>query len=296
MFLDYISSVVATYRKKAESGMLSIRLAHPTPANLKKECIAVCVERFKRGDELMLRTFFGRGDDKEECLKAIEKCDHDKFRPLINFLKGRTVDTSDVNIELLAWLIDFTPRPFQHGLSYASNYEPPTRTVIDAPEPEFYEGDVSVNSKKVSKYKQPNWVLGDAEGTRFGTKDILRIIILLLFVLLIGFAGYKFGGFGNRASRGCMYWTGDFYKEIPCDQKPQNAFVIQLNPERLQNFKRITTPDTITNNSVGKIWYRIKKGNYEFYTSGGYHPIDIQVQLRRLTDHSIAEYRSKKTP
>jgi hypothetical protein len=54
-FLDYITEVIAAYHENTASGNLSTRLGHFTPANAKKECIAVCMDRFNRQDERVLR-------------------------------------------------------------------------------------------------------------------------------------------------------------------------------------------------------------------------------------------------
>src|SRR5688572_23622648 len=112
-FLDYTNAVVAAYHKNISTGNLSTRLVHLTPANVKRECGAVCLERFRKQDERVLRDFFGQNTDKEGYLKVIRKCSIDKFRPVINYINKKSSDTAEANIELLAWLIDFKPRPFE---------------------------------------------------------------------------------------------------------------------------------------------------------------------------------------
>ncbi|MCF3110243.1 hypothetical protein LL912_15775 [Niabella sp. CC-SYL272] len=73
----------------------------------------------------MLNKFFGEGDDQVAVLKAIKKCETDKFKPLRNFLKKETESTDDKNIELLAWLIDFKERPYDYSKNYnVDNLEP----------------------------------------------------------------------------------------------------------------------------------------------------------------------------
>jgi hypothetical protein len=49
---------------------------------------------------------------------SIRKFDTDKFKPLGNFIKRNTADTEDKNVELLAWLIGYEPRPYEYGKSY----------------------------------------------------------------------------------------------------------------------------------------------------------------------------------
>jgi hypothetical protein len=63
--------------------------------------------------------------------------------------------------------------------------------------------------------------------------------------------------------------------------------MVTLDPEKLAHFKKITKPDTITQAALGNVWYVIVDGNYEFYTAKGYHPIDTQLKLQRLTNRII---------
>jgi hypothetical protein len=113
IYYDYVSQVRAAYLEKKAATDLSGRLIQLTSANLRDECEAVCEERYHRKDAGTLNMFFERCDDKEAYLLAIHNCDPDKFKPLIKFLKGKTRKTGYKNIELLAWLIDFQPRPYQ---------------------------------------------------------------------------------------------------------------------------------------------------------------------------------------
>lgn len=59
----------------------------------------------------MLKEFLGIPFDKELSDLAVKKCDTDKFKSLWNFLQ-KGIKTREKNIELLAWLVDFQPRPF----------------------------------------------------------------------------------------------------------------------------------------------------------------------------------------
>lgn len=96
---------------------MSINLVNPTPAKLRQECIVVFRGMLTEDepdpiDLMLLRTFFERPGGEDIRLSTIRTFDIDKFKPLCNFLKGRTRNTSDKNLELLAWLIDFSLRPY----------------------------------------------------------------------------------------------------------------------------------------------------------------------------------------
>jgi hypothetical protein len=112
MFEYYESDVLRDYQEKKTKGSLLTNLLHPTPANLKKECIAVFDRRYQKNDEVTLSSFFGQQENIETYRVAIRKCETDRFRPLNTFLRNGGGRTDRKNIELLAWLIGHEPRPY----------------------------------------------------------------------------------------------------------------------------------------------------------------------------------------
>lgn len=113
MYQDYLDDIIAYYKTGKKNGRLQQRLIQPTPGSVKDECLAVCKARFQNKDLRILATFFEAGNNQDTTLRAIHRCDRDRFRPLVNFLKGITGNTDDLNIELLAWLMDFPGRPYK---------------------------------------------------------------------------------------------------------------------------------------------------------------------------------------
>ncbi len=65
--------------------------------------------------------FCGDLNKSKSCHAIIQRCDTDKFRPLVNYLRGRSESTDEKNIELLAWLIDFPGRPWELGKTYSDD-------------------------------------------------------------------------------------------------------------------------------------------------------------------------------
>lgn len=112
MYLDYLDDIVAYYRTGERTASLPHRLMRPTPGGIKDECLSLCKYMVDKNDLKMLATFFGVERDTNSVIRAVGRCDRDRFKPLVNFLKGLTNSTEDLNIELLAWLIDFPGRPF----------------------------------------------------------------------------------------------------------------------------------------------------------------------------------------
>lgn len=113
LFIDYKKHVFNQYEDAKRKSQLSENLVRPTPAKIRAECLLVLKERYnQQHDAKSLRLFFGCQKSLTEWEREIKRIDTDRFKPLTNFLKGKTRDTEDKNIELLAWLINIQPRPY----------------------------------------------------------------------------------------------------------------------------------------------------------------------------------------
>jgi len=112
-FEDYKTAVVLAYESKKTEGILPPNLQRNTPAKLKKECLNEFSGRYSARDNQSFLSLFGKGNNAEEFYHLIRLADPDIFRPLNSFLSKKTLKTAEENVELLAWLIDFEPRPYK---------------------------------------------------------------------------------------------------------------------------------------------------------------------------------------
>lgn len=112
---DYIKLVTKTYFKKRHEPFFI--LPKSAPARIKRACLRVFEERYRREDEQILKGFFGPAKSEQQLFELMEDFLTDRFRPLDTYLKkeGR-VNTDDKNVELLAWLIDFKHRPYVYDM------------------------------------------------------------------------------------------------------------------------------------------------------------------------------------
>ncbi|WP_139785319.1 hypothetical protein [Chryseobacterium phocaeense] len=398
---------------KKEKGELSLHLTEPTPSRLKSECIIVYSERFKEKDTKALRLFFQTKEDTTDYSSSIRNIDTDKFKPLCNFLKGRTSDTDAKNIELLSWLIDFEPRPYDHknrydDLSGFAVEEPNKKedieeaddskeigplsepTGLEAREIEstgdYEENNVNDESETESLYKEAGFANSDSKNSgdskdsekinksqfvdseQYGSGDEIRegidennqgvveqppppreskskkILITSAVGALVLFGGYFFlskksdvestkventnqkqeedidsseiqgdikivpkDTFLSRTSierenrrdigepitkmadvpeAKCMYWNEDHYEKVFCNDENIIGKPIPINKDLVENFRKITFPDTITLKSEGKIWYSKSDGKFEYFTRPGMHPVNNKP-LRKLSDYII---------
>lgn len=307
MFSDYKANVLFTYKKLRDSDQLKPNLARSTPAKLKSECSTVFSERYRKEDEITMRTFFGGQPNEAAYIDAIKKFDVDKFRPLDKFIKGGIRDTEDKNIELLAWLIDYPSRPYKFSLS--SNLGPEANTSISLAEKivqakaEGVEEEIKAGSVDPVDEPEPEMVKPAPENEAFAekaennqpwkmfaSKRVRNLLILTLAVISSVLGTYLIW----RTTDKCMYWTGSRYVTSSCDVKLDNTSVIGLDTLKLNHFKKITRPDTITYYSLGKVWYLKASNICEFFTSDGFHPVHTERKLKPLTKVIVDNYVIKK--
>lgn len=112
----YAEDILKKYEEKA-------RLIAPTRTDIKDACMARFSEETKIIDKEILRKFLG-AKYEDDLYKKIENCNPEKFRTIQNFLIKKTSATSKKNLDVIAWLIDFNPRPY-------SVYRKPKASGID---------------------------------------------------------------------------------------------------------------------------------------------------------------------
>jgi hypothetical protein len=294
MFADYKSLVFLDYQRKMAANALSLNLIRPTSARLKAECLSACDERYLRKDEKALKAFFGQGSERVSCLQAIGRCETDRFKPLVNFLRKPTIKTEDKNIELLAWLIDFEHRPYELGRKYESNsLRDPGIKKEELQENCNEKEEDSIRQSEENREKTMPFQIGsDQAGTKLKIRNIIVVGMMFasISVVIYWIWNNKKSTVALSGHEACMYWAGDHYQQVSCNQKIENTLVIALDSEKINHFRKITQPDTITQRSKGIVWYVKVNGNIEFYTSGGDHPVHSELRLRPITDYIIRKY------
>lgn len=282
LYIDYRSKVLLKYKTARQAKNLPPFLMQPTPANLRSECVHVCQERFDNKDQEILRTFFGPQDNQRAYIRAIGEFDVNKFRPLLNFITERTVDTELKNIELLAWLVDFKPRPFDSAYK-----EPETEATISKNEDTVDTVVEKAGTTEVVTIQPDKVNVSNTVVQKPGNKSQVFIAGLVLFIISI--AGYWI----HKHREHCMYWTGDHYEAVACSEQINNALMLPADGAKLKYFKKINRPDTISIKALGHIWYSKINNEIEFFTAEGHHPIQLQYQLKPLTKYMIEKHINK---
>lgn len=90
----------------------------------------------------------------------------------------------------------------------------------------------------------------------------------------------------------CMYWNGEFYVEIFCNELIEGKEIIALSEEK-KLLKKITRPDTLTvENALGKVWYDKSNNKVEFFTHYGIHPENGKA-LKDVSETILEKYAKK---
>jgi hypothetical protein len=314
MFDDYRAVVLAAYQELQAAGALSSNLNPLTRGGLKKACAAVLHERYRKEDEKVLRDFFGPRESEAAYQLAIKQYDAEKFKTLQKFLKGEYSTTNATNVELLAWLIDFQPRPYRYGHVYTKLPAQPVKdnnaaagqvittrpgktSVSDNSSP-GEDDQPDQNRGNLATIPQETAMTSPLGKPKFQNRMARNAVVSLILLSLAGSGTYLIWNHGKRANgyaardstAQCMYWKGDVYQPIPCNQKSGDAPVIALDTNKLTHFKRITLPDTLTANSDRKVWYLKLNNHVVFYTGPGFDPVHPERRLKPMTDNIRIKY------
>jgi len=274
---DYKKGVKTKY-EEAKTGNFSGFLLKPSPAELKNLCLVFFDKGFNKWDQEIVERFFEL-DDKSNKRKQIECFDVDKFKPIGNFLKGKTETTRVVNLDLIAFLVDFNPRPY--------------RKFISRNKCELTDGIALNETLKFEIEENENEVLFFEE---FKNKSVSkRIVFLLLLLFVLGTAGY---GVKNifLPNKNCMVWTENHYEVVECDKVNDTVEVCPFNQNILENFKKISVCDTTTffsHKNIEKplVWYgkSLDKKEYEYFNCPGLHP-ETGKTLKPISKYIIGKY------
>lgn len=280
---EYKKVVLADYDRQLEEERLPSELLVPTPASIKAKIVKFCeqVSTLNTGDENILRSFVGEKADVAAYHKAFQIGKADPYRPLVNLLADRSISTNIRNINLLALLLGFKPRPYHPGLRDTALFDPPIGPT---------QVEVMTDEPPVNPYLPEGPVEPDVEPTKGNSYKFLWIFAA---VIIAGMSWYLISKKTVRpctGKEGCMIWNDDHYECIECNDKSDPSPHYPIRHELIDNFKRITRPDTLTYQSVRKVWYSNYKGRMEFYTGSGPNPLDTNLRVLPMTTHILEKY------
>lgn len=164
---DYQDLVLAAYKKKCEERKLHLNLLKPTTVKLKRECL----KKYDASDEAkdVFSDFFDK-DKMDNISLILSQADPGDFRALLNHINGITTRTDEKNSELLAWLIDFRPRPSTtYYKSFDREHQNEIEEVTGTTDVKFEEpqNEITCDNEREQKFEnEENYVIEDS-----GNKD-----------------------------------------------------------------------------------------------------------------------------
>ena len=282
--------------KKYEEGGIEY-LVQLSPAKIRADCLLKFQNGLNNKDLIQFIHFFGLEEEASylQNIRKIENFDIDKFRPFKNFLNRITEDTLDKNIELIAVLIDFEPRPYsnfrkQNGLFRVKKNKSTQKEKAfnndslsgEQDKPKERLRDKSKNSESVFSNKNFLVTLG---------------MFLAIYLLLIT-AKYLFANKSSpdKEDTRFMIWTGEAYKEAPEHvlTSLENYNKIALFEEsKVLNFRKVEVTEGypfFTEQEEPNLWYGKSSDNeIEFFSAPGEHPITGK-ELKAITPYIIEKY------
>lgn len=308
---DYIDFVGNAYHVKRENNQLSTLLSNPTTANIRLECINVFQERIAKGhkiEENTLRGFFGVPREGEDFGHKINRSRADEFKPIQSIIKKKVKNPSIENVELLAWLIDFTPRPLaiaqkrweqNEGFDFLPT---PAEPQVEEETKETMENEIDGTKSRREDHLLEEPLVEDETGDKTtiitkggngkkwkGIAAVITAIAISGTSLLLFNKNKDVGPDPLGSSLVCMYWNGDQYEEAPCSK----AGIVKMEKEKIRTFRRIRDERSITEEAIGKVHY-IKDGEIKYYTEAGRYPDDTSRTLKKLTRYMYDKYLRKK--
>jgi len=158
------------------------------------------------------------------------------------------------------------------------------------------EGGVEMKNGGVTIKENIPPVIAPPQPNKFTALAIL-VAILLVEGTIAYFGFYQEKTFIRivPVKKECMYWTGEHYEAVSCDSVvvgQQN--IIPFHLDEWKYMRKITRPDTLTSNDIGKVWYIKIKNDPEIFTFNGRYPLDTNRVLKPLSQHIYETYIPKK--
>ena len=262
----------------------------PSPATLRELCLLKFDNGLNSVDQDIFRIYF-KSKPNEDLRNSIYNFHIPKFKSIQSFLVATEKDkkTSILNLNLVAVLVDFNPRPFNKFLKndsitdeFITESDTQNATVVE---------DETINKlEEIDELLRikPKSVMSFNTNTL--KKKIGFSIIGLLGMFSIGYTA-KDVVFPEKT---CMQWKEDHYELVDC-VITANSFKETNKPEPYDEIeflrKKLKVSDTTTffNGNKPLVWYSKVNNVVEFFNMDGYNP-ENKDELKEITPHMIKNH------
>lgn len=281
--IDYTNAIRAKYEKE-KNGQFHSFLENLSPAQIREFCLLKLDNGLDTIDETIFKIYFTANDTENLRIK-IYNYETSKLKSIGSFLSEINKSTSILNLNLIAVLVDYSPRPFNKfsKLGTNENYS----------ELENVTGAISPNCKKEKIFEtniENITVL--RENTFLSYK---KITIFASLFLLFGL-GYKIKSVVFSKEE-CMQWQKDHYDAVSCSNNYEGVSSVDIiKPiNRIEfSLKKINPTSTTCyfKNGNPTVWYYKKGAIIELYNMPGLHPENGKT-LKEITPYIVNKYLRK---
>lgn len=297
-FIIYKEAVVNAYHEKREKGS-EAWMNQLTRYRVRRRCCELVENGVEKRDERTLHRYLEMDSNDNDYLRAIKETDGDDFQGFVKFLETPTINTSEDNVELLAWLISFSARP--HAKFIEESLITPESESNDPVDPSDPVILVNTTPDIANPEETPPILVHqekppvDPAGRKVKEPEdhqskFLKLLLIVLAIVVTGIMIWLF----VIPKETCMYWNNDRYVATACGIPHGDTPLIALNQNKLKNFRKVKCSDTLSRSSIGHLWFTRVGDSLEFYTAEGKHPLYPDKRLKPLTDYAINFCRNSK--
>lgn len=284
---DYKKRIKAKFEIERK-GIFHSFLDNPSPAQLRELCLLKYDNGLDKIDETIFRIFF-KVTENEDLRAAIFNYHIPLFKSVGNYLTAATPDkaTSIKNLNLIAVLIDFKPRPFNKFHQNGPLEDGEKGVAIHANEVK----KIAINALKAEA------VIQRTEYTIQPKNNFKK----KLGYGFIGVLGLFTAGYTTKdllyPEKQCMKWVEDHYESVDCIQEAQSVGsygTIVPYDEREFGRRELTVCDTTEffvegNSKKPKVWYDKEKDGLRYFNMNGVNP-ETGDHLRPMTLYMIGKH------
>ena len=285
--IDYRKGIKAKFEKE-KRGDFHPFLNIPKPALLRELCLLKFDNGLNKVDETIFRIYF-RVSDTEDLRAAIFNYHIPYFKSVGNFLTAEAPDkvTNMNNLNLIAVLVDFKPRPFNKF--HRSDLLEENHDANDRPINEVDTTELST--------RRPGKMIERKEYI-FEPKNNFK---KKLGYGVLGVLGLFTVGYTSKdllfPEKQCMQWMGDHYEMVDCLKGVQGIGSYQkaqpFDPIEFER-KELVVCDTTEffvdgNLEKPKVWYDKERDGLRYFNMDGVSP-ETGDHLRPITDYMIGKH------
>jgi hypothetical protein len=285
--IDYRKGIKAKFEKERR-GDFHPFLNTPKPALLRELCLLKFDNGLNKVDETIFRIYF-RVSETEDLRAAIFNYHIPYFKSVGNFLTAKAADkvTNMNNLNLIAVLVDFNPRPFNKF--HRSNLLEENHDANDSPINEVDTIEISTGkSETMTERKEYVFVPKNNFKKKLGYG-----VLGVLGLFTVGYTSKDL----LFPEKQCMQWMGDHYEMVDCLEGVQGIGSYQkaqpFDPIEFER-KELVVCDTTEffvdgNREKPKVWYDKEKDGLHYFTMDGLNP-ETNDHLKPITDYMIGKY------